>query len=359
MAWWSRKNKSTEFGSEKRSVPTGLFQKCDGCATTLDSQKIVAALRCCPQCGHHFTMPTEERIALLLDEGSKIEQDTALGATDPLGFRDTKSYADRLKGIKKATGQSDAFRSFVGNVHGLRVALGVFQFECMGGSMGSVVGEKIARLFERAAKEKLPAVVLSSSGGARMQEGILSLMQMAKTSAALGRLRERGIPYISVLLHPTTGGVAASFALLGDIILAEPGAMIGFAGPRVIEQTIRQKLPEGFQRAEFLLKHGIIDAIVPRSELKERLAMLLRMLIGQPAVPIAPVLAASSASSSGEITALAPSLIAATVGVPAKSLGPAADAPEGGSESPLEPPPELSAILGDSPSGSGEAESLS
>ena len=188
MAWWSRKNKAPEFGSEKRSVPSGLFQKCDGCATTLDSQKIVLALRCCPQCGHHFTMPTEDRIRLLFDEGTAVEQDTGLGATDPLGFRDTKSYADRLSGLKKTLGRADAFRSFVGNLHDLRVALGIFQFEFMGGSMGSVVGEKIARLFERAASERVPAVILSASGGARMQEGILSLMQMAKTSAALGRL---------------------------------------------------------------------------------------------------------------------------------------------------------------------------
>jgi acetyl-CoA carboxylase carboxyl transferase subunit beta len=308
-------------------------------------------------------MPTEERIRLLLDEDTAIEQDTGLSATDPLGFRDTKSYADRLKALKKATGQQDAFRSFLGNVHGLPVALGVFQFECMGGSMGSVVGEKITRLFERAAREKVPAVILSASGGARMQEGILSLMQMAKTCAALGRLRERGLPYISVLLHPTTGGVAASFALLGDIILAEPGAMIGFAGPRVIEQTIRQKLPEGFQRAEFLLKHGIIDAIVPRPELKGRLAMLLRMLLAQPAVAIAPLGASLSASSSGEITALSPALLA---DLAAQSPGPvtdqkktpAADPEDAAATSPAEAPPIVTGALADDPSSDG-ATSLS
>ena len=339
-------------------MPSGLFQKCDGCATTLDSQKVVLALRCCPQCGHHFTMPTEDRIRLLLDEGTGVEHDTGLGATDPLGFRDTKSYADRLSGLKKTLGRADAFRSFVGNLHDLRVALGIFQFEFMGGSMGSVVGEKIARLFERAASEQIPAVILSASGGARMQEGILSLMQMAKTSAALGRLRERGIPYISVLLNPTTGGVAASFALLGDIILAEPGAMIGFAGPRVIEQTIRQKLPEGFQRAEFLLKHGIIDAIVARAELKGRLTMLLRMLLRQPAVPI--VLPNPALSSSGEILALSPELLAeplpVTIAPPPKEgpreLGEAAASD--GSSGPLpEAPPIVSAILCDSASSDG------
>jgi acetyl-CoA carboxylase carboxyl transferase subunit beta len=277
-------------------------------------------------------MPTEERLALLLDEGTGVEQDTGLCATDPLGFRDTKSYGDRLKSLKKATGQSDAFRSYVGQIHGLRVALGVFQFEFMGGSMGSVVGEKITRLYERALAEQIPAIILSASGGARMQEGILSLMQMAKTSAALGRLRERGIPYVSVLLHPTTGGVAASFALLGDVILAEPGAMIGFAGPRVIEQTIRQKLPEGFQRAEFLLQHGIIDAIVPRREMKARLATLLRMLLRQPAVPLPTAQPGQSGGSSEELTALSAALLA-------EEPQPPGAAPEASSETQPKPQP--------------------
>src|SRR5262245_13041518 len=284
MAWWSRKNKATELsGQEKRSVGAGLFQRCDACGTTLDAQKVVEALRCCPQCGSHFHMPTAERIALLLDNGSFVEEDGAVAPTDPLGFRDSKSYADRLRSTRKATGCADAFRSGLGCIAGVRVSFGVFVFEFMGGSMGSVVGEKIARLFERALLHRVPAVILSASGGARMQEGILSLMQMANTTAALMRLRQEGLPYVSVLLHPTTGGVAASFAMLGDVILAEPHAMIGFAGPRVIEQTIRQKLPDGFQRAEFLLEHGMIDAIVPRAQLKTQLAELLRMLTGQPA----------------------------------------------------------------------------
>lgn len=285
MSWWSRKNKATELSSEKRSVPSGLFQMCEGCGSTLDSQLIEAAYMCCPQCGHHFTLPTEDRLRLLLDEGTAEEQDTELTPVDPLGFRDSKTYADRLTALKKKTGQPDAFRSFSGHIDGIAVSFGVFQFEFMGGSMGSVVGEKIARLYERALSNRCPAVVLSASGGARMQEGILSLMQMAKTSAALGRLRAAGLPYVSVLLNPTTGGVAASFAMLGDIIIAEPGAMVGFAGPRVIEQTIRQKLPPGFQRAEFLLEHGMIDAIVPRADLKSWLATALRMLQRQPAPP--------------------------------------------------------------------------
>lgn len=294
MSWWSRKNKATELSSEKRSVPSGLFQMCEGCNSTIDSRLIEAAHLCCPQCGHHFTMPTEDRLRLLLDEGTSVEQDLAIQPVDPLGFRDSKAYSERLVALKKKTGQSDAFRSFLGHIDGVAVSFGVFQFEFMGGSMGSVVGEKIARLFERAHKEGCPAVVLSASGGARMQEGILSLMQMAKTSAALGRLRAAGLPYISVLLNPTTGGVAASFAMLGDIIIAEPGAMVGFAGPRVIEQTIRQKLPPGFQRAEFLLEHGMIDAIVARAELKSWLAATLRMMTRQSAPPPA---AASRSSS--------------------------------------------------------------
>ena len=360
MAWWSRKNKATESGSEKRSVPTGLFQKCDGCSTTLDSQKVVAALRCCPQCGHHFSLPTEDRIHLLLDEGTAVEQDTGLSATDPLGFRDTKSYADRLRGLSKSIGPSDAFRSFVGNMHELRLALGIFQFEFMGGSMGSVVGEKITRLFERAVSERLPAVILSASGGARMQEGILSLMQMAKTCASLARYREVGKPYISVLLDPTTGGVAASFSWLGDVILAEPQALIGFAGPRVIEQTIRQKLPEGFQRAEFLLKHGIIDAIVPRAELKGRLAMLLRMLLRQPALPLPQV--TSVASISGEMLAPVRPTEPAPPAVPAAETPAPSDAAAGRTDDAPSPrteaPPMIAAALYDGPSSDG-AKSLS
>jgi acetyl-CoA carboxylase carboxyl transferase subunit beta len=280
MSWWSRRNKATEQPGEamKRSLPEGLFQKCEACQSLVDSHKILLALRCCPSCGHHFAMPTDERIALLLDEGTFCEEDAAIEPADPLGFRDTRSYADRLRSARRTTGQADAFRWGLGDIDGRRVAIGFFVFEFMGGSMGSVVGEKVARLFERACAHDLPAIVLSASGGARMHEGILSLMQMAKTTAALARLRRGRRPYLSVLLNPTTGGVAASFAMLGDVILAEPGALIGFAGPRVIEQTIRQRLPEGFQRAEFLLEHGMVDAIVPRRELKGRLAQLLRLL---------------------------------------------------------------------------------
>ena len=202
----------------------------------------------------------------------------SIESVDPLGFRDSKRYSERLRGARRTAGPSDAVRAGAGAVEGYPVQLGVFVFEFMGGSMGSVVGEKVTRLFERALERRTPAIVFSASGGARMQEGVLSLMQMAKTSAALGRLREAGLPYFSVLLHPTTGGVAASFAMLGDVILAEPKALIGFAGARVIQNTIRQRLPPGFQRAEFLLEHGFLDSIVPRRELRPTLARLCRLL---------------------------------------------------------------------------------
>jgi acetyl-CoA carboxylase carboxyl transferase subunit beta len=284
MAWWSKtkekKKKPDEVKKTKRSVPSGLFQKCDECGATVETDRVKANLWCCPQpsCGHHFVLPTEERIKLTVDEGSFREEDRLIQPEDPLEFKDHKKYADRLRAAQKQVGTADAFREGMATIGGLPVSLGVFVFEFMGGSMGSVVGEKITRLFERALERRVPAIIFNASGGARMQEGILSLMQMAKTTAALARLKEAGLPYISVLLHPTTGGVAASFAMLGDVILAEPKALIGFAGPRVIEQTIRQKLPEGFQRSEFLLQHGMVDAIVQRAEMKATLARLVSLL---------------------------------------------------------------------------------
>ena len=282
MPWWVRKKEKKEPGealAEKRSVPSGLWQKCDECGAILESQALTDGFRVCPKCDYHFALPTAERIALVVDEGSFEERDATMAAEDPLGFRDSKRYADRLKAAVKSAGASDAFRHGLARIDGLEVAVGFFVFVFMGGSMGSVVGEKIARLFETARALRLPAILFSASGGARMQEGILSLMQMAKTTAALARLREDGVPYFSVLLHPTTGGVAASFAMLGDVILAEPKALIGFAGPRVIEQTIRQKLPAGFQRSEFLLQHGFLDAIVSRKELKAYLANALNFFL--------------------------------------------------------------------------------
>jgi acetyl-CoA carboxylase carboxyl transferase subunit beta len=225
-------------------------------------------------------LSASRRLALVLDPDSFAEEDATIDSIDPLGFRDTKRYVERLRAAKKSSDVpgGDAVRSGAGLIDGQPVEVGVFVFDFMGGSMGSVVGEKITRVYERALERRVPAIVFSSSGGARMQEGVLSLMQMAKTSAALGRLREAGLPYISVLLHPTTGGVAASFAMLGDVIIAEPKALIGFAGARVIQNTIRQRLPPGFQRAEFLLEHGFLDRIVPRRELRATLARLVRLL---------------------------------------------------------------------------------
>ncbi|RMH36345.1 MAG: acetyl-CoA carboxylase carboxyltransferase subunit beta [Deltaproteobacteria bacterium] len=278
MPWWSRNRDGlTTESAQKKSVPKGIASKCEACGEILLERDLADNLYVCPACDHHMRMPTPLRMALMLDEGSFVEADQGLRSTDPLGFRvDGKRYRDQLKAQARKAGEGDAYRSGTATIDGYPVEVGFFVFEFMGGSMGSVVGEKIARQFERSLATGHPSIVFSASGGARMQEGVLSLMQMAKTSAARSRLREAHVPYISVLLHPTTGGVAASFAMLGDIILTEPKALIGFAGPRVIEQTIRQKLPEGFQRAEFLLEHGMVDAVVPRAQLKPTLGRILR-----------------------------------------------------------------------------------
>lgn len=280
MAWWRRKKEALERPESggKISVPPGLWTKCDSCGEITYTEELVQNLRVCPVCGHHHVMPTSERIAAMIDEGTWVEHDVDLTSGDPLGFTDSKRYVDRITAAQKKSGRLDAFVSGTGKLDGIDVSAGFFAFEFMGGSMGSVVGEKCTRVFERALEKQCPALVFSASGGARMQEGILSLMQMAKTSAARAKLREAGLPYISVLLHPTTGGVAASFAFLGDLIVAEPKALIGFAGPRVIQQTIGQELPEGFQRSEFLIDHGMVDRIVSRLELREHLGLLLRLL---------------------------------------------------------------------------------
>lgn len=278
MVWYKRERDDDPGVGEKRSIPAGVFTKCPGCREALLTAAIEQNEYVCRSCDYHFPMPTGRRIALVMDEGSFREADTTIESIDPLGFKDTKRYADRVRAARKAGGTSDAFRGGQGTINGIPVEAGFFVFEFMGGSMGSVVGEKLTRLFERSLERRVPSVVFSASGGARMQEGVLSLMQMAKTSAALGRLREAGVPYLSVLLHPTTGGVAASFAMLGDVIIAEPKALIGFAGARVIQNTIRQRLPPGFQRAEFLLDHGFLDKIVSRHQLKGTLARLLKLL---------------------------------------------------------------------------------
>lgn len=261
----------TQVSSRTSKVPEGLWVKCTQCGEILQSKILKDNLSTCPECSYHFRVSAADRIAMLTDEGSFDEYAEDLVSTDPLEFDDTKPYKARLKSAANATGLRDAFVAGKARLGGLPYHLGVFEFKFMGGSMGVVVGEKVARLYENALKDKLPAVVVSASGGARMQEGILSLMQMAKTTAMISRLRDAGIPYISVLTDPTTGGVAASFATLGDLIVAEPNALIGFAGPRVIEQTIRQQLPPGFQRSEFLLKHGFVDRIVSRKDLAQEL----------------------------------------------------------------------------------------
>jgi acetyl-CoA carboxylase carboxyl transferase subunit beta len=284
-AWFSKKPRiapvhpaDVEALRQQPSRMQGLWAKCDGCNEIVYRQEIERNWNVCPLCGHHMPWPARVRLATLLDEGSFEELDTELEPQDPLGFSDSKKYKDRLRTTRRALGEKDAFVSGLGRLEGHPVSVGAFVFEFMGGSMGSVVGEKVTRVFERALQKRCAALIFNASGGARMQEGIFSLMQMAKTSAAIARFRSVRKPYVSVLLHPTTGGVAASFAWLGDVVLAEPKALIGFAGPRVIEQTIRQKLPEGFQRSEFLLEHGMVDAIVQRRELRSRLGSLLSLM---------------------------------------------------------------------------------
>ncbi|HEY3499784.1 MAG TPA: acetyl-CoA carboxylase, carboxyltransferase subunit beta [Polyangiaceae bacterium] len=266
--------------AEKRSVGRGLFRKCAGCGAVSTLEEFAQRRHVCTSCGHHHPMSVEEWAEHLLDDGVLETWDEHIAPADPLSFDDGKPYPERLARAQRNTGLSEAIRIGRGRIQACPVAFGCFAFGFMGGSMGSVVGERITRLFERAALERLPVVLLHSSGGARMQEGILSLMQMAKTVAALGRFRAVKKPYLSVLLHPTTGGVAASTALLGDVNIAEPNALIGFAGPRVIESTLRTTLPEGFQRSDFLVAHGMVDAIVPRSELRATLGTLLGHLGG-------------------------------------------------------------------------------
>jgi acetyl-CoA carboxylase carboxyl transferase subunit beta len=286
VAWFQKKDKEKDqtpgddAPAEKRgkSAMEGLWVKCNHCREIIYRKELDRNLKVCPKCDYHFPITVDERIGLLLDEGSFKEWDADLSPGDPLGFRDTQRYRDRLKAAQEQTGRRDAMVSGTGTVEGRAIALCVFHFGFMGGSMGSVVGERIVRAAERAEANRSPLVVVTASGGARMQEGILSLMQMAKTSAAVGRLQRAGLPYVSILTDPTYGGVSASVATLGDVILAEPKALIGFAGPRVIEQTIKQQLPPGFQRAEFLLDHGMIDAIVERKKMKATLAALLACL---------------------------------------------------------------------------------
>jgi acetyl-CoA carboxylase carboxyl transferase subunit beta len=279
---WFRKVKRGLKIQKKKEIPDGLWLKCDRCGEIIYRKELERAFWVCSRCGHHFRITSAQYISILMDDGQLDEIDDQLTSGDPLGFRDSKKYPDRIKQAVHKTGMKSAVRVGTGRLEGLPLVAAFLDFSFLGGSMGSAVGEKIARGIRLAIDRKIPVVILSSSGGARMQEGILSLMQMAKTSAYLGRLADAGLPYLSVLTHPTTGGVSASFAMLGDVNLAEPGALIGFAGPRVIEQTIGQELPEGFQRSEFLLEHGFVDLIVPRKELKTRIHTLLKLLWDEP-----------------------------------------------------------------------------
>lgn len=280
MAWFRKKKtpKPVQF-NKKSPVPEGLWRRCPGCKEAVYSQDVAANLEICPQCDHHFRIDARTRLRQLLDKDhSAVLLYSEIQSTDPLGFKDSQRYKDRLKASRSKAGKDDAVLVVEGTVAGFAVIIAAMEFRFMGGSMGSVVGEKLTRAIERAILEKRPVIIISASGGARMQEGVLSLMQMAKISSALHRLRAVKLPFISVLTDPTTGGVTASFAMLGDINIAEKGALIGFAGPRVIQQTIRQDLPVGFQRSEFLLEHGFLDLVVRRPDLKDALGRFLKHL---------------------------------------------------------------------------------
>jgi acetyl-CoA carboxylase carboxyl transferase subunit beta len=276
---WFKKEKTPIAASTMTAVrvPEGLWVKCPSCAQVIYNKDLQANVHVCPKCAHHFRMSATERLRSLFD-GEWQEHDAGLASSDPLNFTDTKPYRDRLRASQAATGLLDAVIVGSGTLDGLPVVIAAMEYSFIGGSMGVVMGEKITRAIERGLASRAPVIVVSCSGGARMMEGALSLMQMAKISAALARLDRAGLPYLSILTDPTTGGVTASFAMLGDLNIAEPKALIGFAGPRVIEQTIRQKLPEGFQRSEFLLAHGMLDAVVDRRELKATIARALRFM---------------------------------------------------------------------------------
>jgi len=291
MAWF-RKNKQPKApvtAADRTVIPEGLWVKCDSCKEIIYRKEVVARANVCPKCNYHFRISARERLIALFDNGIYEELDSGIISSDPLRFTDTKAYKDRLKQYREKSGMEDAVINAAGRMGGFPVVISAMEYAFMGGSMGSVVGEKICRNAERALERRHPLLVISSSGGARMQEGALSLMQMAKISSMLAQLDEARLPYFSILTDPTTGGVTASYAMLGDLNIAEPRALIGFAGPRVIEQTIRQKLPDGFQRSEFLLEHGMLDIIVGRAEMREKLITCLRLLMdpaaAEPALP--------------------------------------------------------------------------
>ncbi len=275
MAWFKRQSGELDTSGERKVRTEGLWVKCDNCRQIIWKKDLEDNLNVCPKCDKHFRIDARSRLGLLLDDGQYEVFDSNLVSTDPLKFIDLKAYSSRLKQAAKDTGLTDAIINAQGKLNGRPVVMSAMEYAFIGGSMGAVVGEVITRAIEKSAETRNPLVIISASGGARMMEGVISLMQLAKISAALARLDELKVPYISVLTDPTTGGVTASFAMLGDLNIAEPGALIGFAGPRVIEQTIRQKLPQGFQRSEFLLEHGMLDAVVPRRELKAYISRAL------------------------------------------------------------------------------------
>jgi len=284
MSWFSKlvPSKIRTVGGNRRTVPEGLWVKCDGCSAVLYRSELERNFDVCPKCSHHMRIGARLRLGMFLDDDSGSEIGKNIDPVDVLKFRDSKKYRDRLNAAQKETGETDALVAMKGTLRGLPVVAVAFEFRFMGGSMGAVVGERFVRAVELCLKDKRPLICFSASGGARMQEALFSLMQMAKTSAALAKLSEAGIPFISVLTDPTMGGVSASFAMLGDINVAEPRALIGFAGPRVIEQTVRETLPEGFQRSEFLLTHGAVDMIIDRREMSDRIAGILNILTRQP-----------------------------------------------------------------------------
>ncbi len=284
MNWITRliERPSAILGRSRQSPPEGLWIKCPSCCEAIYNKEMERSLMVCPKCGHHHRVAAADRARFLFDEGTFEHLDTELRSRDPLEFRDKKKYRDRLKEASKKAGEEDSVRNYLGDIEGLTVSASIFEFGFMGGSMGSVAGEKIVRGMERALERRCPYLLVAASGGARMQEGVLSLMQMAKTSAAAKRLQQERVPFISLLTDPTMGGVSASVAWLGDIVLVEPKALVGFAGPRVIRETVNQELPEGFQRAEFLLEHGLVDAIVDRRRLRPTLRQLFGQLLQRP-----------------------------------------------------------------------------
>ncbi|MEW6701689.1 MAG: acetyl-CoA carboxylase, carboxyltransferase subunit beta [Bacteroidota bacterium] len=278
MGWFKRKKENISRDSKKADIPDGLWSKCEECGEIIHNKQLEVNVWCCPKCNFHFRIGSGQYISILLDKGSFKELDKKMKSGDPLEFTDTKKYSDRIPATIKKSGLNDAVKTGIGKIEGKKVSFACMDFNFIGGSMGSVVGEKIARAIDVAYEEKIPMIIISQSGGARMMEGAFSLMQMAKTSSRLARLAEAKLPFISVLTNPTTGGVTASYAMLGDVIIAEPKALIGFAGPRVIKQTIGKDLPEGFQRSEFLLENGFVDFIVNRKQMKERLSQLIDYL---------------------------------------------------------------------------------